>query len=85
MTIFEVAQGTCRNLDGRSAAEVVADLEQVDADFLTRNPSCAKWHRPSFRKLEVSEGKTAPWGYVWYQIDDNDMLRWHSAQLDSSG
>ncbi len=85
MTILEIAQGRYQDLTGEPLEDTLAAMKQHDEEFLQKYPSCAKYHRPCYSVREVPEGKTAPWGYEWYQVDADQRLRIHSVQHDSSG
>lgn len=93
MRILERPQGY-EPLTGLSWDEAVRLCVQSDADFVARNPSCAPYHRPTFRIVEILRTSTtesfpvspaAPWGYEWYQEDSSGLLKIHSAYYDSSG
>jgi hypothetical protein len=85
MTILEVQQGHYANLDGVTAVVALATFARNDAEFVAKFPIIAHHHRPCWREREVHDSETAPWGCVWYVVDEDGLLRTHSAQYDSSG
>lgn len=85
MIIIQLTQGHYRDITGTPKDEALATFAKDDADFLAKHPTCAKYHRPCWRELEVVEGKTAPWGHEWYVVDEAGLLQMHSAHYDSSG
>jgi hypothetical protein len=85
MTIIEIRQGWSNDLTGTPKDEALAALVKAEADFLEKYPHAAQYHRPGWSERTVDDWKTAPWGYVWYQVDEAGLLKMHSAQYDSSG
>lgn len=84
MTVIELPQGYYRELTGMPVGEAMAMFKKFDDDFLRDHPSCAPFHRPSWREYAVPTHHTAPWGHEWYVVDEHGLLRMHSAQYDSS-
>jgi hypothetical protein len=85
MKILQLPQGYYGDLTGMPELEAIAEFVIQDLTFLERNPQCAKYHRKSWQEIEVRDTETAPWGYVWWTIDEDGKLRLHSAHYDSSG
>lgn len=86
MIVLELAQGHYGRIpEGSLKERVIRNLESADRTFLTNNPQCAPYHRPSWRLVTVPDHMTAPWGHEWYQVLDDGRLTMHSAQYDSSG
>ncbi len=84
MTILEYPQGMLRGLEGRNVDEAVAELRAADEARAKANPTWCV--RPWWWLMEdVEPNRTAPWGQVWYVVDEKRLLKFHSAQYDSSG
>jgi hypothetical protein len=85
MKILQVPQGYYGDLSGMSALDAFAMFTLDDMIFQRRNPKAVPFHRPWWHELEVKDGDSAPWGFVWYRTDDDGKLQMHSASYDSSG
>jgi hypothetical protein len=84
MTILELPQGHYADLSGMSLGMVLVMFDKNDADFLAKYPQCIPYHRPLWRKRDVADTATAPWGHEWYQVGADGRLTRHSAHYDSS-
>jgi hypothetical protein len=85
MTILEIEQGHYGDLTGMTRDEAVVMFAGDAEAFLEKHPSARRYHRTCWVELKVADTRTAPWGYVWYVIDADGLLKMHSAQYDSSG
>lgn len=83
MTILELAQGHFSDLTGMTWADAVQMFRQQDEAFRAKYPATAYHYQP-WHEREVQNGATAPWGFEWY-IEQDGLLRLHSANYDSSG
>jgi len=82
--VLEISQGRF-DAGGLPLSETVAHLRNLDEAFLTAHPKCRRWFSPGWRQRMVEETEHAPWGYEWYIVDKNELLKLHSARYDSSG